>query len=391
MQEGHIVHDAWFKVVDDGGERFVKISQSGRGVSDSALGEGEKSVLTIDVRGEKPVTSAFACFVEEYERAAVLGHVFHELALAHPGDDTPANVNQDPSIAARLRRSLNACAPSYNEDQVHEFRKWLKSTVQFVQVLGHSVPLVTPAHLVEFSRHLAALRAAYAADSILFGSIATASQICVHLPAEVIASDTPERRGMFRNLALRLVAGDEFHPVRIANDVIQQAINAGLLGPLLDLADGYFQSARAGIRAAQSCNSFTDFLDKLYETVPRANGSVLIYARLVENSTRLTPEQAALARSRLTMADEENVRLASAVAFYDQLSDFDGKQWEFYSRGLREILNTRGEEAARNAIKDMVQVLAYPTQVANELFRDADWSRRDALLESDASGAQQLA
>lgn len=90
-----------------------------------------------------------------------------------------------------------------------------------------------------------------------------------------------------------------FHPVRILNGVIQQAIDDGFVEPLLHVGDQYWQHVRAGIKTAKSCVSIDNFLDKLYELVPRAHGAHLIYVRLAEIASRLPAEQASLVRGRV--------------------------------------------------------------------------------------------
>ena len=365
IREGRFVFDAWFRVVGDHFEWYIKTFQSGKGMSLKALPEGETAVFTIDVRGQKPVTTAFANFV----RDTIIAKVSHGLAFGESGDETAATRDKGASDAARLIKSLDACAPSYNEGKIREFREWLKSNAEQVDAHGQVIPLVLPDHLRAFSSHLAALRAAYAADATLFGSIATASQVCIDVAAQT-SVDESKRRAIFWRLASRLVVGDVFHPVRIVDGVIQQAIDDGFVGPLLDLADGYEQKVRGGITAARSSKSIDDFLDKLYELVPRAFGARLIYTRLVANPSRLSPEQGSVMPNRLTAADEALVRV-SGTAFHAQLSDFDGKHWESYCHRLRGIWQTGGEKAARDATKDLELLLVYPPSVIDDLVREA--------------------
>lgn len=71
----------------------------------------------------------------------------------------------------------------------------------------------------------------------------------------------------------------------------------------------------------------------------------------------------------LSQAEEDLARVGG-TPFEVQLSDFDGEQWAFYCRRLKGILQTRGEQAARDATKDLERLFVYPKSVVADLLRD---------------------
>jgi len=368
------VYDQWIRFISDRRERYYKVPMSGggeplaEGVSLAQLPEGEPAVRTIDVRGQRPVTDAFAEFVEKYETQNVFLNVFQRLAFGDTkhGDSV---VGYDQPTAARLRMSLAACTSSYNEEKIRKFRGWLGTVVENKQVGKFSVPLVSPDHLASFCHHLAELRVAYAADTLLFGSVATASDICMKIATQATPADGPERGAIFTALAAYLTTGDVYNPVRILNDMIQQVIHDRFVDPLMEVAEVYRQKVSTGILTAKAAISIDEYLEKMYSLVPYARGAHYIYSGLVCNKSRLSPNQQKRAIGIERDTDETLTRLIGI--FHYQIMDFDGQIWNYFRHRIRAIRRQRGEEAAQQEVAKLVDRLyVYPEALASSLLMD---------------------
>ncbi len=123
MREGRFVYDEWFRVVEDSRERYVIVFKGGGGQSLQVLPEGRFCVFTIDVRGQTPVTDAFERFVGEYEQGSVSPHPFDGLLALESRCESYIALSPDPAISARLRKSVEACSPSYNLETIIDFRR----------------------------------------------------------------------------------------------------------------------------------------------------------------------------------------------------------------------------------------------------------------------------
>jgi hypothetical protein len=369
-REGRFVYDEWFRVVEDRRERYITVFKGGGGESSNALPEGKSAAFTIDVRGQKPVTDAFERFVEEYERGSVLAHPFRGLSFPESRSDARADLNPDQAIVARLRKCLDACAPSYNLQTIVEFRGSLGSNTPQVDVQGHSVPLVTPEQLIEFSHKLASLRAIYAADVNLFGSVEFACLICTTVATRALASDKKLPPMSFLRLATHLRYSWVQDPLRILDKIIQQAIDDNFVALLIELAEKCDQDIDSQISEAQSSTSIDEFLDRLYNAASSAQGVHHIYGGLVANVSRLGPEHASIVPNRLNRAEEIRARVGG-TACYEQIRDFDGEGWGNQCQRFRRIIQTDGEQAARDVMKDLERSLVYPTSALAELLQDA--------------------
>ncbi len=366
--ENHLVYDQWVRYITDCSERYVKVSKSGAGKSLSQLPEGEAAVQTIDIRGQRPVTDTFADFMEKYEKQTVFLNVFQILSF---GDTKQADsvVGFDQYAAARLRMSLAACASSFNEGKIREFRKWLETVAGKTQIGNLSIPFVLPDHLESFSRHLAGLRVAYGADTLLFGSVATASDICMNIAREATPANGPERSAIFTALASYLTTGDVYDPKRILHGLIQRAIDEGFVDPLMEVAEVYRQKVSTGIMTAKAAISIDEYLEKMYSLVPYAHGAHYIYSGLVCNKSRLTPGQQKRVVGIERDTDETLTRLIEI--FHYQIMDFDGGVWNYHRNKIRAIRRESGEEIARNEVSALVnRHLIYPEVLTASLLAD---------------------
>jgi hypothetical protein len=372
QQEGHVVHDKWFRVVEDSRERYIIPFSRGGGKSSDAPPKGESIAFTIDVRGQKPVTDALGRFVEEYERGSVLAYPFRGFLFPGSRCDSRANQSPDQAVAARLRKCLDACAPSYNLQTIIEFRRTLSlgtNTAQ-VEVEGRSVPLVTPDQLIEFSQQLAGLRAKYAADANLCGGVECACLICTTVAKQGLATEEKAPSSAFLKLATHLRYNWVQNPLRILDEIIQQAIDDNFAALLVEVAEKCDEDIDREISEARASKPIDDFLERLYNISPTVQGVQHIYGGLNANLSRLGPKLASIVPHRLEIVEEIRARVAG-TACYQQIRDFDGKAWEEQCQRLRSIIQTDGEEAAQNKIKDLERSLSYPASSLAEMLKDA--------------------
>ncbi len=130
-----------------------------------------------------------------------------------------------------LKNTVKACKAGFNDDQIFEFRNWLRHfpDTTLSNNLG-KVYIMDPNRLRAFVQHLSEEHAKYRNDAILYGSVAAISGICECCAAAQEQSDKSEEIApltVYNSIGLILSSDPETNPIKLLSGTVYKAVENG--------------------------------------------------------------------------------------------------------------------------------------------------------------------
>lgn len=328
---------AWSSLAPSG-RWYSKVTANGKGESRAKLPADAFVAYEIDVRGHDPVTPVFVDLLDRIKAG-------EKSTYAENGLPADATLSSGDAAVERLDRWRATLDPAFNENKIAEFRRWVRDVAEVDETFGFVA--VLPDHLVAFSRHIAELRAEYAADSLLTAGVSAACDVCLQLGK---AAGIEE----FGRLAYYLTSGTEHHPVRILNGIVTKAARDGFGEHVADVARAFMEKVNRHIEQGLDSEALDAHFDELYRAIPYAAAAMWICAWLrtedgMPESTRKR------AKGAYRIAEETLVRLIAPFKY--QVVDLiaNSQNSKLRCAWLAQVRESRGEDALQAEVRAEIE------------------------------------